>query len=161
MLPDEYASLARWFPTTRSRAAAIGVTREMIRRWEIALERGDRAPVRTGTARAITRLAEVAGEVERLVGDAAGAGRWLLVPQPALRGASVAAALRGPSSASIAPLIAPPATNPPARFSQAEVLTATAGLGPAPRPSRERPRDSTEAAILRRLDAAQAVIDAP
>ncbi len=159
-LPDEYALLARWFPTARTRAAAIGVTREMIRRWEIALDGGARPRVRAGTARAITLLTDVAAEVERLVGDAGGTGRWLLAPQPALRGLSVAAVLGERPLSVIAPLIAPPPDGAPTGFSSARVRSATAALGPAPRIRRERPRNQVEAAILRRLGCDELVIGA-
>ena len=67
-LPSEYAELARWFPRVGERAEAIGVTREMVRRWELV---GGRANVRAATRDAIRCVAAIAREHNR--------GRRLLV----------------------------------------------------------------------------------
>ena len=79
----EYRELARWFPSVTDRARALGRSRETLTSWE----RGRlECTVKPSTARRITRVASVAEDVERLIGDARGVGRWMLAPQPQFLG---------------------------------------------------------------------------
>jgi hypothetical protein len=80
---SEYRALARWFPTVTDRACALGRSRETLTSWERARLRH---AVKPSTARRVLRVVSVAEDVERLVGDARGVGRWMLAPQPQFRG---------------------------------------------------------------------------
>ncbi len=160
-LPVEYDRLARWFPAATARADAIGVTREMLRRWESADARATRPRVRAQTARAVELVAEVAREVERLVGDPQGAGRWMLAPQPALRGARVVDLARCGRLDVVAQLLVRPVDDRPIRQFTSEAVRRgadqirTPGAGPL---RRERPRGGSKAEVLRRIGVDDALI---
>jgi len=149
-LPTDYDRLSRWFPLRSERADAIGVSREMIWRWERTLKASTRPTVRARTAQSIEAIAAAARETERLVGGPTDAGRWMLVRQPSLRGASVADALRDGQAAKVTRLIAP---TPDVRgvFSSEEMRAAASRLGPDRATARERPRAADEVAVLRRI----------
>ncbi len=149
-MPPHYDELSRWFPQRTDRAAALGVSREMVWRWERAGDAAARPQVRARTARIVEDIVATARETERRVGDPAAAGRWMLVAQPSLRGTTVATAVADGRVAEVARLLAPP---PPVqgRFTADELRAATAVLGVEPVIARERPRDPVEAAILERF----------
>jgi hypothetical protein len=80
---SEYRELSRWFPTVTDRARALGRSRETLTSWERGLLA---CQVKPSTARRVMHVASVAADVEELVGDARGVGRWMLAPQPQFRG---------------------------------------------------------------------------
>src|SRR3954447_4531133 len=68
-LPAAYDELPRWFPQQSDRAAALGVSREMVWRWERVRDAAARPQVRARTARVIEDVVATAREAERRVGD--------------------------------------------------------------------------------------------
>jgi hypothetical protein len=166
-MPASYEALARWFPSATARAQAIGVSREIVRRWESNLAR-TRPQVQGRTARTIRTIVALAREAERLVGDPLDAGQWILVRQPALRGTSVAEAARDGRFADVEALLAHKVgengrSARVRRFTANEVRAGAreiqAGRGPASR--RERPRDAEKAAVLRRIGVDESLIGEP
>lgn len=154
-LPPSYDSLGRWFPTATARARALGVSREIVRRWDANVVSGRRPELRARTAQVVERVAALASEAERLTGDAEAAGRWILTAQPALRGETVAWAAREGRLREIERLLAPTSRQPaePREFTLQAVRAGAASI-PAergPRYPRERPRDAEKAAALRRI----------
>jgi hypothetical protein len=151
---DRYRALVRFFPTLSDRSRALGLSRETLTRWE---RDPDSANVRPATGRAIETLVRVAEDAEELTGDAQAAGVWLLAPQPALRGATVAAVARDGTDAALARI-------------ERLLLSETPSLPPAvPRGSiarrsvavgyrRTRPRDPVKAGLLREVGAEEAQI---
>jgi len=152
-LPSEYARLSRWFPALSDRARAVGVTRQRALAWE----RQPAPRVRQATAEAIRRMASVSADVERQIGDASSAGRWLLTEQPALRGRIPAALVRGghrEDLALVAALVFGPVPQPQARRVAPANRPVTRAMPALPRSvPRERVRDADEAALLRLLGA--------
>jgi hypothetical protein len=131
------------------------MSRETLRAWE----RGNaRVQVRASTARAITALASVAADVDRLVGDPARSGEWMLAAQPQLRGRTPAELARvGTAEARrelrrvIMPEIPPP-LRAPVRASQiASARRRTRSLGLPLDAARARPRAGGEATVLRKV----------
>jgi|tagenome__1003787_1003787.scaffolds.fasta_scaffold20498682_2 hypothetical protein len=149
-LPATYDELRRWFPQQTDRAAALGVSREMVWRWERVRAAAARPQVRTRTARVVEDVVATARATERRVGDPEAAGRWMLVAQPSLRGRTVATAVAEGRVAEIARLLAPPPLVQ-GRFAASELRAGTAVLGVEPVIERERPRDPVEATILERF----------
>jgi hypothetical protein len=123
----------------------------LIRLWERRLATSGRPFVRAGTATAVESVVATAEQVERLVCDADATGRWMRVPQPALRGETVAAAVRDGRLAAVVPLLGIPRTEVRARFTASEIREAASVLGTDRRTPRERPRARDKAEILRRL----------
>jgi hypothetical protein len=162
VLPSSYDSLDRWFPTATARARALGVSREIVRRWDASVASGFRPEVRERTVRVVERVAALASEAERLTGDAQAAGRWILTAQPALRGKTVAWAAGEGRLRDIQRLLEPTSRQPaePREFTLQGVRAGAASI-PAERGlryPRERPRDADKAAALRRIGMDEALI---
>lgn len=145
-LPAEYGELHRWFPTTIARGRALGVSREIIRRWELAPD----ATVRSATATTIRSLEALCRAAERRTGDPVGTGTWMLAPQPLLRGARVVDLIRSGRLADAAALI-DTAVREPVRRSYRRDPSWSRPLPFSPTAVRDRPRDPAKAVILERL----------
>jgi hypothetical protein len=151
-LPEDYEALSTCFPAMTVRAQALGVSRELVRRWETQLPR--RPLVRDGTAQSIERVAAIAREAQRRVSSPEAAGRWMLSEQPALAGRRVVDLARAGDFSVIGRLFTPPSSDAPRRsFSAEEVRAASRGILADTRTPRERPRDPDAARVLRLIGA--------
>lgn len=151
-LPASYSLLEQWFPTLTARAEALGLSRETLTSWERAqLD----VVVRDSTARRITRLAEVARVAAGGLRQPSDVGRWMLAPQPALAGRTVADAVRDGEAEAVGRLLGPgqrAATPPPMpRPAAFEDLRRIPDSAPARSVRREQPRDREKAEPLARI----------
>lgn len=145
-LPTAYWSLVRWYPRLTDRSRALGVSRQTVTAWE-------RDPgavmLRSRTARAVELVASVTADVEDLVGDPAGAGAWMVAPQPLANG-QIPARLAGEGV--LEPLrllmLGAPISGPARRV---DVRPPRVASEIPRRVPRERPRSRAEAAVLARL----------
>jgi len=142
----EYRELARWFPSVTDRARALGRSRETLTSWE----RGRlECTVKPSTARRITRVASVAEDVERLIGDARGVGRWMLAPQPQFLGKTPVEMIAAGRLGDLSRVV----------YGGEEITSRRRGRRARRGPrnavgfpkQRERPRSGAEAAVLRRI----------
>jgi hypothetical protein len=148
-----YRELSRWFPTVSDRARALGRSRETLTGWERELLD---CTVKPSTARRITCVASVTGDVEELIGDARGAGRWMLTPQPLLRGKTPVEMIGVGRLDELSGVIYPGGRITPRRTVR-RASSAPQGVVSFPR-RRERERSADEAAVLRRIGEDEALI---
>jgi hypothetical protein len=134
-LPPAYLTLSRWYPRLSDRARALGLSRQTLTAWERDPEA---ARLRHRTARGVELLASVSADVEDLVGDAAGAGAWMVAPQPLAGGQTPAKLVVERRLAEVRSLMLPSVRD-----------SAVRGL-PRMVP-RERPRSRGEALVLQRI----------
>lgn len=78
----DYRRLGPFFPVKSERAKALGASTETLRTWE------QRPPsrLRSGLVENIRLVLEVCLELEPLMDKRSDVGRWMLSPQPQLRG---------------------------------------------------------------------------
>jgi hypothetical protein len=150
---SEYRELARWFPTVADRARALGRSRETVTGWE----RGRlECTVQPSSARQITRVASVAEEVEQLMGDARGVGRWMLAPQPQFLGKTPVEMIAAGRLVDLSKVVyGGQGITPRRRVSRARRGPRNAVGFPR---QRERVRSGAEAAVLRRVGEEDALI---
>jgi Protein of unknown function (DUF2384) len=152
-LPSAYMTLGRWYPRLTDRARALGVSRQTLTAWERDPEA---ARLRGRTARAVELIASVTADVEELVGDAAGAGAWMVAPQPLAGGRTPAELVVDQRLAEVRSLMLPSVPDSTVRRIPARVPDAPLGF-PSVVP-RERPRSRAEALVLRRIGEDPALI---
>ena len=87
--PERYDEAASYFDTVSDRAEAFGVERSTIRVWD----EGSAKKLRRESRERASILAEVCRDLSSLMEDRREVGRWLLTPQPGLRGERPTAAL--------------------------------------------------------------------
>ena len=141
-----YLELSRWFPTLSDRARALGRSRETLTAWE---REKLGCSVKPSTAAIVRSVASVAADVEELVGDASGAGRWMLTPQPQLRGRTPVEMIRLGLLGELSRLVYSADRAKPGRVVRRPV-EAPEGVIDFPR-TRDRPRSADEARALRRI----------
>jgi hypothetical protein len=152
-LPPAYPTLTRWYPRLTDRARALGVSRQTLTAWERDPEE---ARLRRRTARRVELVASVTADVEALVGDAAGAGAWMVAPQPLAGGRTPAQLVVERRLAEVRSLMLPSVPDSPVRR-----ITAWAPDAPRGFPTivpRERPRSRGEALVLQRIGEDPALI---
>jgi predicted transcriptional regulator len=88
--PVGYHELRAFFPTASARAKALGMKRDTIRVWD-----EDRAGrLRASSQGRVALLLAVCTAVSKYMSSSKDVGRWMLSPQPSLRGQSPVDALR-------------------------------------------------------------------
>lgn len=88
--PIGYRELRAFFPTASARANALGMKRDTIRVWD-----EDRAArLRASSQGRVALLLAVCTAVSKYMPAPKDVGRWMLLPQPSLRGQSPVDALR-------------------------------------------------------------------
>lgn len=88
--PVGYRALRAFFPSASSRAQALGMKRDTIRVWD----EGRASRLRASSQGRVALLLAVCVAVSKYTLTAQDVGRWMLSPQPSLRGRSPADALR-------------------------------------------------------------------
>jgi Protein of unknown function (DUF2384) len=150
-VPALYGALERWFPSLSSRAAALGVSRDTLTRWE----RTPTTLVSERNARLVRQLAVLARQVEEQVSDSRGAGKWLLAPQPALLGKRPVDSLREGDLETVRRLFQPFASGQQferiTRDGYTTAITTAERTQPKLRNARDRARAADKAAVLRRI----------
>jgi uncharacterized protein (DUF2384 family) len=141
-----YRELSRWFPTVTDRARALGRSRETLTSWERELLT---CTVQPSTAGRIASVASVATDVEELIGDARGVGRWMLAPQPQFRGRTPVEMIAANRLGELSKVIYRDEDVSPQRTVRRSSRGPRDVVG-FPR-QRERERTATEAAVLRRI----------
>ncbi len=150
---DAYRDLSRWFPALSDRARALGMNRDTLSEWERAqLD----YRVRPATAENIQTLESVARDVEQLMGDPRATGRWMLTPQPQLRGETPARLVRERRLRELAELIFQGKTPGPRRVIRNASAPTTTSVPPVT--VRTRPRAADKAAVLRILGQNERII---
>jgi hypothetical protein len=150
---NRYAELRRWFPTVVSRADAMGVSRETIRRWEA----NGLAGMSARTQQLVNDLVLTAMDVEDEIGadDTRGVARWMLAPQPAIAGRRVVDLINQGDITRLRLLLYPTVTVPEPQvvpLAQADLALAASPPSTTGRAAvRSRPRSAAKAKALRGL----------
>ena len=99
--PANFERLQRFFASQTALAAALGVHRDTVRKWE----RGEASRLRRSSIERVTVMAAVAEQVARYMPSDASVGSWLLHPQPALGGQIPAVLVRTQGPKAYEPIV--------------------------------------------------------